>query len=295
MLDRGTARGPCRSCKPGRRIPLGGRVHPARSAERAGLTKQPSLYWKSSFPGLADEARAPCPENPGGSLPFPKARRRPFCGAGGFWGADASPICNTRSDFFQGGVLFFLIALCYINKKRVAMSVSPAHSCALFFLCGRSVDKEATAGLGRRHPGDEICGPLVRARRLGDIRNRIAPLEPLWPAACGRQSRQNLAGGGFSWQMQAKKRDMPARQSPLGEKGPACGQRGAPCCLPVAALLTKRNIMRTRYMRAIADTIRLRRHRMYLCCPAGGVRWNRRKLRWNRKQTIFLKRKRLEN
>ena len=205
MLDRGTARGPCRSCKPGRRIPLGGRVHPARSAERAGLTKQPSLYWKSSFPGLADEARAPCPENPGGSLPFPKARRRPFCGAGGFWGADASPICNTRSDFFQGGVLFFLIALCYINKKRVAMSVSPAHSCALFFLCGRSVDKEATAGLGRRHPGDEICGPLVRARRLGDIRNRIVPLEPLRPAACRRQSRQNLQEAGFPGRCRRKK------------------------------------------------------------------------------------------
>ena len=73
------------------------------------------------------------------------------------------------------------------------------------FLCGRSVDKEATAGLGRRHPGDEICGPLVRARRLGDIRNRIVPLEPLRPAACRRQSRQNLQEAGFPGGCRRKK------------------------------------------------------------------------------------------
>lgn len=73
------------------------------------------------------------------------------------------------------------------------------------FLCGRSVDKEATAGLGRRHPGDEICGPLVRARRLGDIRNRIVPLEPLRPAACRRQGRQNLQEAGFPGRCRRKK------------------------------------------------------------------------------------------
>ena len=163
------------------------------------------------------------------------------------------------------------------------------------FLCGRSVDKEATAGLGRRHPGDEICGPLVRARRLGDIRNRIVPLEPLRPAACRRQSRQNLQEAGFPGRCRRKKGARRPGKARWERRGRPADSAGRACCLPVAALLTKRNIMRTRYMRAVADTIRLRRHRMYLCCLAGGVRWNRRKLRWNRKQTIFLKRKRSEN
>ena len=220
MLDRGTARGPCRSCKPGRRIPLGGRVHPARSAERAGLTKQPSLYWKSSFPGLADEARAPCPENPGGSLPFPKARRRPFCGAGGFWGADASPICNTRSDFFQGGVLFFLIALCYINKKRVAMSVSPAHSCALFFFVREIGGQGGDSRTWAASPGGRnMRTPCAGAPAWGYPK----PHRPFGTAAAGRlwaAEPAKPAGGGFSWQMQAKKR---------GHAGPAktAGREGA--------------------------------------------------------------------
>ena len=295
MLDRGTARGPCRSCKPGRRIPLGGRVHPARSAERAGLTKQPSLYWKSSFPGLADEARAPCPENPGGSLPFPKARRRPFCGAGGFWGADASPICNTRSDFFQGGVLFFLIALCYINKKRVAMSVSPAHSCALFFCAGDRWTRRRQPDLGGVTRGTKYADPLCGRAGLG-ISETASPLwnrcgRPLVGGRAGKTCRRRV----FLADAGEKKGTCRPGKARWERRGRPADSAGRACCLPVAALLTKRNIMRTRYMRAIADTIRLRRHRMYLCCPAGGVRWNRRKLRWNRKQTIFLKRKRLEN
>ena len=226
---------------------------------------------------------------------FPQSAPPPFCGAGGFWGADASPICNTRSDFFQGGVLFFLIALCYINKKRVAMCVSPAHSCALFFFVREIGGQGGDSRTWAASPG----GRNMRAPCAGaPARGYPKPHRPFGAAAAGRLSAAEPAkpaGGRFSGRMQAKKGGTPARQSPLGEKGPACGQRGAPCCLPVAALLTKRNIMRTRYMRAIADTIRLRRHRMYLCCPAGGVRWNRRKLRWNRKQTIFLKRKILEN
>ena len=142
--------------------------------------------------------------------------------------------------------------------------------------------------------GTKYADPLCGRAGLG-ISETASPLwnrcgRPLVGGRAGKTCRRRVFRADAG-----EKGGTPARQSPLGEKGPACGQRGAPCCLPVAALLTKRNIMRTRYMRAIADTIRLRRHRMYLCCPAGGVRWNRRKLRWNRKQIIFLKRKRLEN
>lgn len=143
--------------------------------------------------------------------------------------------------------------------------------------------------------GTKYAGPLCGRAGLG-ISETASPLwnrcgRPLVGGRAGKTCRRRV----FLADAGEKKGTCRPGKARWERRGRPADSAGRACCLPVAALLTKRNIMRTRYMRAIADTIRLRRHRMYLCCPAGGVRWNRRKLRWNRKQTIFLKRKRLEN
>ena len=88
--------------------------------------------------------------------------------------------------FFFGGILFFLIALCYINKKRVAMSVSPAHSCALFFCAGDRWTRRRQPDLGGVTRGTKYADPLCGRAGLGISETA----SPLWNR-CGRP----LVGG----------------------------------------------------------------------------------------------------